>query len=194
MLSRSFTGFVRRTGNSVKIRLQFLITEYITRVSFPAKSTFSKASFPTNRRGSFFQPAKKRLNISEDLKARVKKANAERRKLFKQKSKKMLPFVPMLSQSVQHGRTIVSFRLHAYPFYPKPGQEFVANCEHSALPGTYLCTRRIRTTLRIVRDRYWKDVGMPSPAAYENLMRDILRKPVLDLSAKGFLYVFERIS
>ena len=154
----------------------------------------SKGTYQPKQPGSFFQPSKKRLNASAALKERIKKANAERRKAFKKAQTKMLPFVPMLAQSVQHGRTIVSFRLRAYPFYPKPGQEFLANCEHAAMPGRYLCTRRVRTTLRMVRDRYWKDVGMPSPAAYEDLMKEVLRRPILDLNTKGFLYVFERVS
>ena len=105
----------------------------------------------------------------------------------------MMPFSPRLMESVMAGRTTASFRLIIHSFYPKKGDVFQAHCGHNPIPGKYRCLKRVRSTIRITKNRYWKQIGMPSPAAYEDLMKDILNMKDLPMETKGILYFFERI-
>lgn len=111
----------------------------------------------------------------------------------KKKPRKTLPFCSNLSQSVQQGRTTASFRLNLYSFYPKAGEQFMAYGENETIQGVYYCSKRTRTTLGVVVKNHWKAIGLPSPKAYQELMKEILHVTELDLSAMGHLFFFERV-
>lgn len=105
----------------------------------------------------------------------------------------MMPFVPQLAESVEDGRTIFSFRYKMHAFYPKPGEHFKAHCGRHPLAGLYICRRRIKSSIGEVRRRFWSQIGVASPEAYEELMKLILKSDVLDHEKSGYLYVFERV-
>lgn len=160
-----------------------------------AKAISSRGSFPQRPPGSFSRQGKFAKSNTEAARKSRRLYLAKKKAEFKKAAplQKMMPFTPRLSDSVTCGRTVVSFRLTVYPFYPKAGQTFVAHCGHSPIAGKYRCIRRIKCTMRRARDHYWQKIGMPSPAAYEDLMRDILNMKTLPLDTKGVLYIFERI-
>jgi hypothetical protein len=139
-------------------------------------------------------PKKPGSNSLKAVKSRAKEVLQLRKEKLKAfKENKMMPFIPRLAYSVESGRTTASFRLHAYPFYPKVGQKFIAHAGNQPIPGVYLCTKRIKTTLRTVSDKYWQDIGMPTPQAYEVLMQEILKTENLPFDTKGYLYHFQRV-
>jgi hypothetical protein len=105
----------------------------------------------------------------------------------------MMPFVPQLASGVEEGRTIFTFRYHIHRFYPKTGEKFRAHCNRIPLNGLYFCRRRIKSSIGEVKEKYWKQIGMPSPEAYDELMKQILKTDNLDYKKSGYLYVFERI-
>jgi hypothetical protein len=105
----------------------------------------------------------------------------------------MMPFVPQLASSVEEGRTIFTFRYNCHRFYPKTGERFKAHCNRLPLNGLYLCRRRVRSSIGEVRERFWQQIGMPSPEAYEELMKQILKTETLDYKKPGYLYIFERV-
>jgi len=115
-------------------------------------------------------------------------------KVKKKASSKMMPFVTDLAHRVLIGKTVASFRLNKYSFYPRVGEEFTARVQQSSMDATFKCTRCAPTTLRHVRDNYWQQIGGETAEAYLEMMKDILKKEVLDLDMKGFLYLFERIA
>jgi hypothetical protein len=104
-----------------------------------------------------------------------------------------MPFMPQMTESIMAGRSIFTFRYNPYPFYPKVGEKFRAHSERSPLPGTYVCRRKVRCSLRKMKSRYWRGEGVSSPEAYEELMKLILKTQNLDLDRPGYLYVFERV-
>lgn len=106
---------------------------------------------------------------------------------------KMMPFTPQLSDSVIEGRAIYTFRYNPYPFYPKVGETFRAHSEREPLPGVYVCRKRVRTTIQKMKRAGWRGEGLPSPEAYESLMKLILKTEDLDYERMGYLYVFERL-
>jgi hypothetical protein len=105
----------------------------------------------------------------------------------------MMPFSRRLADNVCEGITRASFRLIIHPFYPKPGEKFVAHCEHSPLPGIYLCKRRSRCTLEKARKNYYRQIGLSTTEEYDSLMREILHCEVLPDTAQGTMYFFERV-
>lgn len=104
-----------------------------------------------------------------------------------------MPFVPQLAESVLDGRTFFTFRYRVHPFYPKVGERFSAHCNRLALPGVFLCRRRIKSSIGEVKDKHWKQIGVASPEAYEELMKLILKTSELERDKVGYLYIFERI-
>lgn len=109
------------------------------------------------------------------------------------KLSKIMPFVPQLAESVEDGRTLFSFRYRMHQFYPKPGECFKAHCGRMPLSGLYRCRKRIKSSIGEVKRRFWQQIGVASPEAYEDLMKLILKSDVLDYEKTGYLYVFERV-
>jgi hypothetical protein len=105
----------------------------------------------------------------------------------------MMPFVPQLAEGVEDGRTFFTFRYTKHPYYPKPGEKFKAHCGRRPLNGDYLCRKRIKSSIGEVKSRFWKQIGVASPEAYDDLMKLILKSDTLDYEKAGYLYVFERV-
>lgn len=106
---------------------------------------------------------------------------------------KMMPFVPQLRESVEEGRTIFSFRYKIHSFYPRPGELFKSHCGSQPIAGLYRCLKRVKSSIGEVKRRFWTQIGVASPEAYEELMKLILKSEDLDYEKSGYLYVFERI-
>ena len=79
-----------------------------------------------------------------------------------------------------------------HPYYPKPGENFHAHCGRQPLAGVYRCRKRIKSSIGEVKRRFWSQIGVASPEAYEELMKLILSSDILDYDKPGYLYVFER--
>jgi hypothetical protein len=126
----------------------------------------------------------------EELRARLNAVARGRAKERRVEIKKSPGYIAMCAR----GKTVASFRLNKYSFYPRVGEEFTARVQQSSMDATFKCTRCAPTTLRHVRDNYWQQIGGETAEAYMKMMKGILKKDVLDLDMKGFLYLFERIA
>ncbi|MDR0534691.1 MAG: hypothetical protein LBH01_12140 [Verrucomicrobiales bacterium] len=104
-----------------------------------------------------------------------------------------LPFIPEIAERVVSGDSTATTRWLQHPFYPKPGQEFEAHCNHVKIEGKYLCTGRRRMKLEAIQRLYYKEIGLDAPFTFPELWTRIIGSGRYDPELSCYYYEFRRL-